>query len=25
VLDVNGQAHEIDNLHVVDMSFFPSG
>jgi hypothetical protein len=24
VLDVNGQAHEVDNLYVVDTSFFPS-
>ncbi len=24
VLDVNCQAHEVDNLYVVDTSFFPS-
>ncbi len=24
VLDVNGKAHELDNLYVVDTSFFPS-
>jgi choline dehydrogenase-like flavoprotein len=24
VLDVNGKAHEVDNLYVVDTSFFPS-
>jgi choline dehydrogenase-like flavoprotein len=24
VLDVNCRAHEVDNLYVVDTSFFPS-
>ena len=24
VLDVNCKAHEVDNLYVVDTSFFPS-
>jgi choline dehydrogenase-like flavoprotein len=24
VLDINCQAHELDNLYVVDTSFFPS-
>jgi len=24
VLDVNCRAHEVDNLYVVDASFFPS-
>ena len=24
VLDVNGKAHELDNLYVADTSFFPS-
>ena len=24
VLDVNCKAHELDNLYVVDTSFFPS-
>jgi choline dehydrogenase-like flavoprotein len=24
VLDLNCKAHELDNLHVVDTSFFPS-
>ena len=24
VLDVNCKAHELDNLHVVDTSFFPA-
>jgi choline dehydrogenase-like flavoprotein len=24
VLDVNCKAHELDNLYVVDSSFFPS-
>jgi hypothetical protein len=24
VLDVNCKAHELDNFHVVDTSFFPS-
>ena len=24
VLDLNCQAHEVDNLYVVDTSFFPS-
>ena len=23
-LDVDGRAHEVDNLYVVDTSFFPS-
>jgi choline dehydrogenase-like flavoprotein len=24
VLDVNSKAHDLDNLYVVDTSFFPS-